>query len=268
MKSRHQVGRGQRAWAAALSLALVAAPAAADEQTMELRSDGGYQTQRLPEGTREVDLVKQLDGSCRFGRSWGYDLSARELWVDQGCGGRFKLSGEFARDEDEHKSSNTGLAIAAVAAIAGLALLASRNKDRDDDQRPPDDDGGWDGGRGRQIRAGNLCLDIAGRVREGAPAIVYGCNNGDNQRFAWGRGGELRVGGLCLDVAGGDRNNGAKVIALRCNGGENQRWRARGNQIRSAINGKCLDVLGGHLRPGRTVALWDCNGGENQRWWW
>jgi hypothetical protein len=113
-----------------------------------------------------------------------------------------------------------------------------------------------------------MCLDIAGRVREGAQAILYGCNNGANQRFEWGRSGELRVGGMCLDVSDGDRNNGAKVIAFRCNGGENQRWRARGNQIRSSMNGKCLDVRDGRIRPGQPVQLWDCHGGENQRWWW
>lgn len=263
--------RAQRACATALSLALVAAPALADEQTVELRSSGSYQTQRLPEGTREVELLKQLDGSCRFGRSWGYDLSARDLWVDKGCAGRFRLSGEFSRDDEEHQGSNTGVAIAAVAAIAGLALLASRNKDRDDD-RPSNDNsngGGWNDGSGRQIRSGGgMCLDIKGQAREGAQAILYGCHNGANQRFSWGRSGEIRVAGLCLDVANGGSNNGAQVIAYRCNGQDNQRWQARGNQIRSRMNGKCLDVPDGRFRAGQNVQLWDCHGRDNQRWWW
>lgn len=259
----------QRGLAMALSLALVAAPAAADEQTLELRSGGGYQTQRLPEGTREVELLKQLDGSCRFGRSWGYDLSALDLWVDKGCAGRFRVSGEFKGGDDEHKSSNAGVAIAAVAAIAGLALLASRDRDDDRGGGNGNNNGGWDDGRGRQIRSGGgLCLDIKGQAREGAQAILYGCHNGTNQRFSWGRGGEIRVAGLCLDVANNSSHNGAAVIAYRCNGQENQRWQARGNQIRSRMNGKCLDVRDGRFQPGQTVQLWDCHGRDNQRWWW
>jgi Ricin-type beta-trefoil lectin domain len=259
-----QTKPAQRWMAAALSTALLASPATADEQTVELRSGGGYQTQRLPDGTREVELIKQLDGNCRFSRSWGYDLSNKELWVDQGCAGRFKLSGEFSNDNGR-SASNTGVAIAAVAAIAGLALLAS-HKDRDRDREQ--EDSGWES-HGRQLRSGGgLCLDIRGQVREGAPAIVFNCNKGANQRFAWGRDGELRVGGLCLDVENANRNNGAGLIAYRCNGDANQRWESRGNQIRSRMNGKCLDVRDGRLRSGQAVQLWDCTGRENQRWWW
>ncbi|HEX2011397.1 MAG TPA: lectin, partial [Roseateles sp.] len=190
--------------------------------------------------------------------------SNMELWVNNGCAAHFRLSGELP--EDDQGSSNVGVAVAAVAAIAGLALLASHKRGQDRD-RPDYNDGGAN--YGRQIRgAGGLCLDIRGRVREGAPAIVYGCNNGGNQRFDWGRGGEIRVGGLCLDAANANYNNGARVIAYRCNGQDNQRWQSRGNQIRSRMNGKCLDVREGRARPGQEVQLWDCHGGENQRWWW
>lgn len=258
----------QRLMATALGVALLAMPAAparAAEQSVELRSDGGYTSQRLPAGTRDVDLDRQLSGNCRFNRSWGYDLSSMEIWVNNGCSARFTLSGDFS--DSEHRSSNSGAAIAAVAAIAGLALLASHHKDRERDDDRPDDNSG--GGYGRQLRSGGgLCLDISGRAVEGARAIVFGCHNGSNQRFDWGRGGELKVSGLCLDVAGGNSSNGAEVIAFRCNGGDNQRWQARGNQIRSRMNGKCLDVRDGRLRPGQAVQLWDCNGGDNQRWWW
>ncbi|QPF76441.1 DUF3011 domain-containing protein [Roseateles sp. DAIF2] len=260
--------------AGTLSLALVATPALAEDQKVELRSSGDYVSQRLPDGTREVELDRQLSGSCRFNRTWGYDLSNKELWVNGGCAGRFRLSGDFKDEERSGNSSNAGIAVAAVAAIAGLALLASHNRDKDKDRDRPDyNDGGNNnnGGSGyaRQIRgAGNMCMDISGRVREGAPAILYNCNNGDNQRFDWGRGGELRVGGLCLDVAGGNRDNGAQVIAFRCNGDDNQRWQMRGNQIRSRMNGKCLDVRDGRIRAGQPLQLWDCHGGENQRWWW
>lgn len=264
--------RVRRVTAAALCVALVAQPAWAEEQTLELRSNGEYVSQKLPAGTRDVELDRQLAGACRFNRSWGYDLSNMELWVNGGCSARFRVSGEFREEEQSSSSSNAGVAVAAVAAIAGLALLASSRRDKDRNDNNDNNNGDWNGGGGgyaRQIRGpGGMCLDIAGRVREGAPAILYGCNNGENQRFEWGRGGELRVGGMCLDVSGSDRNNGAKVMAFRCNGGDNQRWRARGNQIRSSMNGKCLDVRDGRIRPGQPVQLWDCHGGENQRWWW
>lgn len=263
MSERNSVKRSQRVLAAALSAALVAPPALADEQSVELRSSGDYVSQRLPDGTREVELERQLAGSCRFNRSWGYDLSNMELWVNGGCAGRFKLNGEFSGDDKDRGSSNAGIAIAAVAAIAGLALLASRDKNKN----TPEHEGGDRNGRPLRT-AGGLCLDIRGSAREGAPAIVFGCHNGANQRFDWGGDGELRVNGLCLDVTGASRDNGARVIAFRCNGQPNQRWQSRGNQIRSRLNGKCLDVPNGQTRPGQEVQVWDCHGGENQRWWW
>ncbi len=125
------------------------------------------------------------------------------------------------------------------------------------------------GGRGRQIRGmGGFCLDIEGGVRQGAPAIIFRCTGGANQRFQEGRGGELRVDGLCLDVEGGSRQNGARAIAWQCNGQRNQRWRISGNEIRSRASGMCLDVQEGRARPGQPVILWECNGQRNQRWRW
>lgn len=275
MKSINTARPARQTLVMALCMAMLVSPAAAQqERTLELRSEGDLVSRRLPAGTRDVELEQQLGGVCRFNRSWGYDLSQMELWVNEGCAARFRLIGEF-RDSDRQEqgegsaesssSSNAVAAVAAVAAIAGLALLASKSRDKNEGS------GDWNGqqGYGRQIRgAGGLCLDISGRVREGAPAIIYGCNNGANQRFEWGPRGEIRVGGLCLDVANGDGGNGAGVIAFRCNGGENQRWRSRSGQIRSAMNGKCLDVRDARIRPGQPVQMWDCHGGQNQRWWW
>ncbi|MFY7865730.1 lectin [Roseateles sp.] len=263
----------------AVAMTLGAAPARAAEQTMELRSGGGYESTRLPKGTTEVELEQQLSGACRFNRSWGYDLSKMELWVNSGCAARFKVmtSGESS---ESSSGSNTGAAVAAVAAIAGLALIASHaSKDRDqsnnnyypDDnypQRPyPDRPGG--GGWGNQIRGmNNLCLDIEGGLRQGNQLIVFRCAGGNNQRFSFTRNGEVRVGNMCLDVDGGSQNDGARVLAWQCNGGQNQRWMRSGNQIRSQMNGKCLDIRDGNARPGQQVLMWRCNGGQNQRWWW
>lgn len=253
-------------------------PARAAEQTIDLTSRGGYQSYKLPDGTTEVDLVQQTAGGCRFGRTWGYDLTNRELWVDGGCGGRFKLTyaaggtgtgtGEDAGSGSSDNSSNVGAAVAAAAVIAGIALLAS-SRDRDKDKDHNDDwqgDAGWNS---RQIRGkGGLCLDIEGGVRPGRNLIVYDCNGGGNQRFERNRNGELRVSGLCLDVADRNTADGARVMAFTCNGGPNQRWRVRGGEIRSEESGKCLDIENGRTRPGTAVILYRCNGGDNQRWSW
>jgi len=278
---------------AVVSAALLASsmPAAASERFVELYSSGDYRSSRLADDVTEVELDRQLSGACRFNRTWGYDLTNRELWVNGGCGARFKLTAQEHRTTSE--GSNVAAAVAAAAAIAGVAILASRHKD--DNQSPPSDpnydhsgsyyypqqqpgyrppppgyrpppQGGYHGGPIRGLNG--LCLDIAGGARNGAPAVIYTCNGQTNQRFRWGRNGEIQVAGYCLDVEGAKSNNGTRAIAWSCNGRTNQRWQRRGNAIVSAMNGKCLDVRGGRGRPNTEVILWDCNRGENQRWWW
>lgn len=269
MRTRSSAPRRAIAAAVSAGLVLTGLPARADEQTVELRSRGGNQTYRLPDGTTEVDLVEQLAGGCRFGRTWGYDLSARSLWVDGGCGGRFKIT-TAAPEGNRDGSSNVGAAIAAAAVIAGIALIASSKDRKDRDDRPDDPYPGPGNGWGaHEIRGkGNLCLDIEGGARPGRGLIVYSCNGGGNQRFEWGRGGELRVSGLCLDVDGGRDYDGSRVVAASCNGSRGQRWRARGGEIRSADSGRCLDIDAGRARPGQRVILYGCNGNDNQRWSW
>jgi hypothetical protein len=283
--------RFRNACATALGAALLATsmPASASEQFVELRSNGDYRSSRLADDVTDVELDRQLAGACRFNRTWGYDLTNRELWVNGGCGARFKLT---ARDDHASASgSNVGAAVAAAAAIAGVAILASRH--HDDNQAPPSDpyydhassgyyppqpgyrppppgyrpaSGGYYGGPIRGLNG--LCLDIAGGARNGAASILYTCNGQTNQRFSWTPSGELRVAGLCLDVEGASSNNGTRAIAWSCNGRNNQRWQRRGNAIVSVLNGKCLDVRGGRGQPNTEVILWDCNRGANQRWWW
>ena len=254
--------------------ALAAEPAnrGVELKTVELRSQGRYESLRLDEQVLDVELDQQLSGACRFNRSWGFDLGNRELWVNDGCAARFKLFGQAANGEEGSKESSgisTGAVVAGVAAVAAIALLASKSgKDKDNNNND------WQGPDrplwgGQQIRGKNgLCLDMAGRVQQGTEAIVYNCHGGNNQRFSWSGRGELRVDGMCLDVAEGDRNDGARVIAWPCNGGANQRWSRQGSEIRSRMNNKCLDIKEGRAQPKQPVLLWRCNGGSNQRWSW
>ena len=89
MPLNHRVRTAGAALLAA-AVALPQAPAAANA-TVELRSGGGYQSLALASDVTEVELVEQTQGACRFNRTWGYDLTNRELWVNGVCGGRFKL---------------------------------------------------------------------------------------------------------------------------------------------------------------------------------
>jgi len=241
----------------------LAAPAWA-QATVELRSGGGYQSLSLPTDVTEVELAEQLQGACRFNRTWGYDLTNRELWVNGGCGARFKLVKAEAEDS---RSSNAAAAAVAVAAIAGIAILASSNRDRPDNSPAPVPAPGY----GQPIRSQRgMCLDVAdGRLRPGAVVQLYACHGRENQRFHWGRNGEiLTPNQLCLDIQHANPNDGARLIVWNCSGARNQRWQARRGTLVSQLNGKCVDVLEGQFRNGQPVVAWSCNGGPNQRWWW
>lgn len=256
------------------ALLMPAGWAQAAEKEVELRSRGGYESWPLPAGTRDVELVEQLSGACRFNRSWGFDLSNKELWVNNGCAARFKVLGKGLGNGNEDGEAKEGsgvnpaIALAALAAIAGVAVLA--NRDRGDNNNNDPVGPSYPGGQEREIRGpGGMCLDIEGSARAGAGAILFRCHGGGNQRFNFGRGGELRLGGnLCLDVEGGNGQDGARLIAWGCNGQRNQRWNFYGNQIRSQLNGKCVDVRDGRFRPGQAVQLYRCNGTDSQRWSW
>ncbi len=263
------------------SLVLPALPAQAGEQMVELLSNGGYQSHRLPDDAQEVQMVRPLAGSCVLDRSWGYDLGRRQLWVKDGCGARFRvLTQEPGQGAGEEKD-NTGawIAGAAVAAIAGAAILASRHdrdKERDRNDYPYDDDRypgypqqpGYPAWGGQPIRGQNgLCLDVSGGLRPGNELIVYRCTGSENQRFTYTRNGELRAGHLCLDVAGGSTRRGTRVIAWECRNQPNQKWEWSRGQIRSRFAAdQCLDIEGGNARPGQPVIVWSCAGGPNQRW--
>ena len=174
----------------AMSVAGFPQPGAAAVQSLDLASSGGEVTASLPAGTTEVELATQRAGACRFGRTWGYDLAARQLWVSGGCSGSFRV---HVRDDavpsqaTHPDSSNAAAGLAAMAAIAGVAILASQhNKHRNDNAGyvpasppPPPGSGGyypppnWGGGypppggypqqRGGVIRnSAGMCIDMQG----------------------------------------------------------------------------------------------------------
>lgn len=240
----------------------------AQDMEVELVSNGGGNSYRLPDNVSQVDLVQQLRGNGRFGRSWGYALPAKDLWVDAGCGGRIKVT-------------RTAPASQSGVSNAGLALLANHNS-----QKSEQDGGhnnanqgqggqpGWQPGgpNGRVFRSvGGLCLNVdksGGSIRPGSPVQIWNCHGQWNQQFNWGRNGEITVGKLCLDIANANPNDGAQLIVWQCSGAANRRWRARGRDIVSDLNGKCMAVSEGVGRNGQRVVTWGCNGSTNQNWWW
>ena len=205
---------------AAMSIPALLLPgvAPAAEQFIDLSSSGREAKYNLPANTREVELVNQRSGACRLGRTWGYDLAGRELWVNGGCSGQFKITTHEPASAAPD-SSNTAAALAAAAAIAGVAILASKGRHDSNTSSsqttyyPPTTGPGYSppqagyyppqaghypqgGGRQGAIHGpGGLCLDMRGdRVNQGTEAIIYNCHGKNNQRFNWSPRLQLAAG--------------------------------------------------------------------------
>ena len=110
-------------------------------QTVHCKSrDYGYEYCRV-RTERHVQLVKQLSKTrCRRGENWGYDRHG--IWVDRGCDAEFVVgdSGDdrydwdhrdHDRDHRDKHHDDKDAAVAAGAAIAGIALIAALSSDAD-----------------------------------------------------------------------------------------------------------------------------------------
>jgi hypothetical protein len=282
--------RRATALACVASLSGVHLPAASAVQSVELASNGSEVTTALPPGTTEVELATQRAGSCRFGRTWGYDLGARQLWVSGGCAGGFRVhvrEHAVPAQAGQPENSNAAAGLAAMAAIAGVAILASQsNKHRHDNvyvppaPPPPPQGGGyypppnWGGGY-PQPRAGvirnsaGMCIDMqGGTVRPNVPAGLFQCHGRANQQFQWSPRSELVVAGMCLDIAGRNAVDGARIVAWNCDGSPTQQWVAQGASIRNRYSGQCIDLANNNSTNQAPIIAYRCHGGQNQRWFW
>jgi hypothetical protein len=270
-------------------LVLCQSIAQAAVHSIEVTSTGNEVSVPLPPGTQEVELETQRAGNCRFGRTWGYDLSSLRMWVNGGCAGVFKV---VIRDNavpatastEGDASSNTGAALAAMAAIAGVAILASQSNKHQNNNGyyppppppPPPGPGMYPGpgmpppgARPMVIRnASGGCLDLqGGRNRPGTPVQLWECNNRPSQMFYPTPYNELTVQGLCLEPAGRTPQVGVPVVVAPCDRSAAQRWFFSGAQIRNGQNGMCIDSY--NQGRGSPVVQAFCNGGApGQRWFW
>ncbi|GAA2378677.1 glycoside hydrolase family 27 protein [Dactylosporangium salmoneum] len=114
--------------------------------------------------------------------------------------------------------------------------------------------------------ASGRCLDVPnGSTANGTQPIIWDCNGGTNQRWAFNNQ-TLQALGKCLD-APLNATAGSKVQLWDCNGGSNQRWTLNTDgTVAGAAAGLCLDVNGNATANGTTVILWTCTAAANQRW--
>jgi hypothetical protein len=270
--------------------------AAAAVQMIEVNSPGNEVVVPLPPGTMEVELESQRAGNCRFGRSWGYDLSTQRMWVNGGCQGRFRLTlrdDAVAATATSNDGSNVAAGVAAMAAIAGVAILASKAHSSNHQggyyppPPPPPPGAGYPppppgyyppqggtnplaGGGAAMIRnAMGGCLDEqGGRAQPGTPITLWDCRGRPNQQFWRTPRGELMVQGGCIEPQGKARNPGVQVTSWACDGSPAQRWAFTGTAIRNMQTGLCLDLPGGQMRRGTAVVTQYCNGAPSQQWFW
>jgi len=107
----------------------------------------------------------------------GLRLSAKELWVNSGCGGRFQVT-RTPQDSGHGNGSNVGYAIAAVAAIAGLVLLANSNR-RDDNRG-----GNTPAAANGPFRSVGVCVWTSMRQMP-TTTTSYQCRNVSTTSAAW-----------------------------------------------------------------------------------
>ena len=132
-----------RPQAAVLVITLAIAPLAHADYSITCGSVGGrHNTCRLTE-PGYVTLVRQVSGArCEQGRSWDFDR--REIWVDNGCEGEFRVEtwstqgrGSYPQGGSVPSDSSSKDAAAIAGVIAGAAILGAlvNNKEHQDDYK-------------------------------------------------------------------------------------------------------------------------------------
>lgn len=109
-----------------LCVSLFPLPAVSAEQTLSCTSKNyRYEYCRADTDNRVYLERQRSDTRCREGENWGYDR--RGVWVDRGCAADFRVG----RKHHDRDRDNDHSAVAAGAAIAGIAILAAVAANRD-----------------------------------------------------------------------------------------------------------------------------------------
>lgn len=143
-------------WAAtaALTLLLCArAPVAQAQDTVRCESSGGQYRSCAVDTRGGVRVARQLSSQgCWENDTWGYDRN--RIWVTNGCRADFTVGDDRASG---HSSGNgNAVAVAAVVALLGAAVIAGSNKhDSNDSNRNDNSNAYYDNNRYTNNNGGN-----------------------------------------------------------------------------------------------------------------
>ena len=119
-------------------------------------------------------------------------------------------------------------------------------------------------------RAGR-CAAVGPLTGQRPPAVIADGAASAHQRWTVAAERTLRAGGLCLEVAGLGTANGTLVQLGPCTGASAQQWyryaTPAGQLLINYRVGRCLEVPSGTPPAGTQLQLWDCNGSALRQFW-
>ena len=187
---------------------LLAAPARADERTIDCESRNfRYNYCRVDTDNRVMLSRQKSHTRCKLWDNWGYDR--RGVWVDRGCAAEFRVG---------HGGGGSGAA--AGAAIAGIAIAAAiaANRDHHADSVPSWAVGTFQGYDEVESTDVELTIQPGGSVSGSAAGTSFG-GRWDGSRLQAGRK-SFRVersgnGFIAVD----DSGRGYRIYFRRSGGG-------------------------------------------------
>ena len=115
--------------------------------------------------------------------------------------------------------------------------------------------------------ASTACADVYKEsTQDGAPVVLWSCNGGSNQQYAWQTNGSVTVyGSKCLTTSSRGRN-GEKVTISTCNGSAGQQWKLTDAKEITGVKGKCLTAQNASSANGTALVITSCDGSAAQKW--
>ncbi|MGC4803956.1 ricin-type beta-trefoil lectin domain protein [Micromonospora sp. DT233] len=102
----------------------------------------------------------------------------------------------------------------------------------------------------------------------GVQLTLQTCNKSLYQRWTFRSDSTIRAGNLCMSLAGGATANLTKVTMAACDGSPGQRFRLNtADDLVNRHADKCVDAYDGQTADGTPLVLWTCLGQSNQSWY-